>query len=178
MRDVVTGPTRCGSPRTDGRSRRSISRRPPWLTRDRRPRPLGPTSPGVSTGSKPISQAGPRARVVTTWSPACMSTLRDRWRRWCGGWGPESHQAEHCCWLGTGRSTPLRESRRTRPVRSRSRSKQRSPRSIAVSGRSMSLRTGPGQQRAPASTPWSVPDVFVGLLCEPATVLLIMGGNG
>jgi hypothetical protein len=59
MRDVVTGPTRCGSLRTDGRSQRSISRRPPWLTRERRPRPLGPTSPGVSTGSRPISQAGP-----------------------------------------------------------------------------------------------------------------------
>jgi len=30
-------PTRSGSLRTDGRSRRSISRRPPWLTPDRRP---------------------------------------------------------------------------------------------------------------------------------------------
>ncbi len=103
-------------------ARRSISQRPPWLTPDRRPRPPGRTSPGVSTGSRPISRAGPRTPVITTSWPAFTSTSPDRWRNWCGGWGQESRRVEPCCWSGTARSTRTRGPRRPRPVRSRSRS--------------------------------------------------------
>jgi len=143
MRDVVMAPTRSGSLRTDGMSRRSISRRPPWLTPDRRPTPPEQTSPDASPGSRPIWRVGFQSRVVTTWWPASTSTLRDRWRKWCGGWGPQSRRANSAA----GRAPPVdrrRGPRRPRLVRSRSRSKPRSRHSMLIGGKSRSPRIAPG----------------------------------
>jgi SAM-dependent methyltransferase len=71
----------------------------------------------------------------------------------CGGWEQESRRAELCCWSGTARSTRTRAPQRPRPVKCRSRSKLRSPRSITLSGTSTSPKTALGPRRAPASTP-------------------------
>ena len=80
-------------------------------------------------------------RDATTSSPACMSTWRDRWRRWCGGWRQGSLPAGPCSWSATARSTRPPEPRQPRPSRCRSPSTPRPPRSIPAAGSSSSPRT-------------------------------------